>query len=546
VQASLFTFSLTAVMVGLFLWRRNSCKHHRKHRTQKRRTLSFFIALVIVAMSGAAPRTASSAGATVPSTQIYNGHLLTQDDSPVTTAVSIRFSEWNSAAVAADDVINGVINTQAATYLQWNETHTVTPNDNGYFSVELGGITPLPDYGSMPSGTSVFLQIEVKAESAAVTSYELLDIAPGNPLLDRSAVASVPFASNANALQGHQPGTGSGSLPVLGSGGLLSPSLISGATNVDFFTVDAEDSASDSLGLRFGTSLAKTLSYDIVRQLFRFNDSVEIQGDLTVTGLINGVKLSDADTPLKLTASGGLNVAVTPGNYRINDTTSAFSGSGNVALTDNATTFVFFSSGGLATSTTAFPMQASNIPLAEVTTENGNVKTVTDRRVLLSDDREETLELTLHPQYEGAAFQGDGQENVGQMTLSYDNIHLKNFYVWTSTRPALQDYDILVRVTLPSTFKRWNGGIRLQYRSTSADSADNTLAVQLYDTNGTPVTLTDATDLAATTWTETDMRMGGSPVWTPGQECMIRLHLSARNDNQMQLGDLKLQFDTVR
>ena len=76
------------------------------------------------------------------------------------------------------------------------------------------------------------------------------------------------------------------------------------------FTIDADDSASGSLTLRFGTTLSKELTYDQSNGWFNFNDDVRIEGSLTVTGLINGIDIAtlgdSVDTHLKVASGAGL------------------------------------------------------------------------------------------------------------------------------------------------------------------------------------------------------------------------------------------------
>lgn len=486
-----------------------------------------------------------------PQRIIYDAHLLDSSGDAITTAHSVRFSWWTSAdSVAGDTTATGAINTGASSYANWQEVHTVTPNSDGYFSVELGSITALPDLSSFTSVQlqNLHLQVEVRASSAADTSYELLDRDTSDTTLDRSPIDTVPFALNADRLDLHDTGTGSGSIPVLQSGGLLGVGLIPSGTNRNEFTIDADASASGSITLRFGTALAKELTYDQGNSRFNFNDDVRIQGNLTVTGLINGIDIAtlsnSVDTHLKVSSGAGLTVSIAGGSYRINSTITDYAGSGSVALSDEATNYLFFTSTGLTVSTTGFPTGKSFIPLASVTAAGGSVSGVTDKRVLQSDDRERTVEGVFHPQYANAVLQGDATDNVGQLSLSHDDGSQNNYYLWSSTATSLQDYDILVRVTVPPDFKQWTADpLSIVYRSTSSDSADNKLDITVFDTNGATVTLSGSTTaLSGTGWTTTHVDFLGSPVWTAGNEYLITFKMYAKSNAQMHLGALKLRY----
>jgi len=547
-------------------WMHDTMRHRAAHRRAEReakkkknstkKVLSIFIALALLTNLIPLPENAFAVS-TVPNKNMYNGRLLDASGNVVTASTSIRFSYWNSADFVTGDVDGaGAINTGATTYIGWNEVHTVTPDSSGRFSVELGSITTLPNFAtlSIANMLSLYLQVEVKPAASANTAYELLDTDPTDTAVDRSGVLSVPFAENANLLDQREIGTASGSIALLGSGGIFTPSVAPSGTNTSSFVVDADNTEASQIVLQFGTTLAKKLTYDITRVLFSFNASLEVQGNLTVTGLINGVDITNiagsADA-LKALSGGGLNLNVTAGSYRLNGNITNYAGS-SIALTSAAINYVYFDSTGLIANTSGFPTDKSFIPVAEVTTTIGSVGTIADRRALSTNDRESTVSIVMNPAFEKASYQGDGANNVGQLSVSFDNTNKKNFYVWTSTKTSLQDYDIFIKVPLSPAFARWLAGssgnpIELTYRSTSASAADNALDMVVYDTNGTPVSLSGSTTgLANTSWTTSPVEFTGSPTWTAGQDMLIKLTVSAKDDKQMQIGGLKLQYTELR
>ncbi|MDD5056069.1 MAG: hypothetical protein PHZ00_07445, partial [Candidatus Peribacteraceae bacterium] len=493
----LFLIIVVIALSALGMFGRN--KSRRKKFRGVRWTL---ITIIIIGLFGLlmtlAPGRAHAAG-TVPQKMVYNGQLLNSAGQSITGSQSIRFSYWSSSdAVSSDTTGAGAINPDAPAYAGWQETHTVTPDAHGYFSVELGSLTPLPDLSALPAATlmSLFLQVEVKPVAAAETLFELLDIDPTSDQIDRSGMLSVPFALNADRVDQRHVGTGSGNIAILGSGGVLPTAIVPGGTNSGAFVLDVDGNASGDLTLQFGGLLQKTLSYSVEDGTFRFNDSVDIRGNLTVTGLINGMDLNNilgsADA-LRVSSGGGLNVNVFGGSYRLNGAVVNYPG-GSVAVLPEANQAIFFGSGGLTVSQSGFPTNAGYIPLAEVLTAPGSVLTVTDRRVLQNDDRESTNVQTFSPAFEKAAYEGDGGDNVGQLSVAYDDASLNNFYRWTSTRGTLQDYDIILHVPLSATFARWLQGngrhpLTLEYRSSSDDPEMNALSLEVFDTAGAPVTL---------------------------------------------------------
>lgn len=447
---------------------RSHMKSARKHRQASRRrtasivghALCIFGVLCLLGASLSFTNTMvikAHAASTVPTMRMYNGNLRNAQGVALKTAHTIRFSYWNTAdALPAHRTATGSINTAAPAFLGWVESHTVTPNTMGAFSVKLGSEASLLNFEtlSVSDAQNLHMQVEVKPAGAPDSSYELMDVNPANPAVDRSAILPVPFARNADLLDLHDVGTGSGSIPLLGSGGLIPVGAMPGGTNRDDFAIDADGSASEP-GLRFGQSLAQRLSYSTSLGRFNFADDVHIQGNLTLTGLVNGV-----------------------------DVTALASGTGAENMVD-----------------------------------------------------------ILHPSYEGASYQGDGSENVGQLSVVHDAAGKQNSYVWTSTRPTLQDYDIVLKVSLPADFIRWqsSGSLIISYRSTDATIANNALDVRLSDTNGNPVTLTGSLSLAHATW-RTSSFVVDQGTWTPGKDLLLKLTVKARNQAQIHLGAVQLRM----
>lgn len=486
---------------------------------------------------------------TVPQILLYNGNLRKPNGTAVSTAHSIRFSYWNTSdAVPTDLTATGSINPHAPQYLGWYEEHIVTPNNNGAFSVKLGSIRPILDLTSISISDAInlHLQVEVKPSGMPDSAYELIDVKPADPLQDRTQILPVPFARNADLLDLRDTGTGSGSIPVLGSGGLLNQSMIPGGTNADVFHIDANNT-SGTPTLQFGTSLTKTISYSNALSRFNFSDDLHIEGNLTVTGLINGVdvtNLTDAsNTHLKVFSGAGLNISIAGGNYRMGGSTVTYAGATNIGVPANATSYVFFGSGGLQIRSGGFPTDENVIQLATVVTNGSGIQSVQDKRVFLSDTREQNVRRTLTPAFEGASYKADGTDNIGQLSILYDDATKSNYYAWTSTRSVLQDYDVVVAIALPQEFVRWqgSGALSVTYRTTSASSAQNALDVQLFDTAGGSVPLSGATNLAATSWTTATFNVGSlAGTWNANGTFILRLKMKAKDLDQIHIAAVKI------
>jgi hypothetical protein len=489
------------------------------------------------------------AGVTTPQKMVYNGHLLTPAGVPITTSHTIRFSIWNSSDFVATDVSAGNINTGAPAYLGWQEEHTITPDSNGYFTLELGSITPLFSVINLATSDiqDMYLQIEVKASVSPTTAYESLDIDATDSTRDRTPMLSVPFALNADYLDQREVGTGSGDIALLAEGGVFSPQTIPDGTFKDAFIIDFDDTATGAITLQFGNVLAKKLIYDTVNDYFEFNDDVRIDGDLYVTGLINGVDItslaSSSASQLQVLASTGLTIGVTQGNYRLAGTTVEYAGATSIAVVDNTTNYAYFDASGLQVNTTGFPANQSIIRLATIVTAGGAVTLVDDARVFASDDRSTTEVVRLEPMYPQVNFASIGPNDVGALKLQYNIAQNRDYYAWRSTRATLQEYAIIVSVPLPANFTGFDAtALELDYLTDSASSADTSVRIEVLDSTNTTVALVGAsTGLTSTTWATTSLGFTGG-TFTPGQSMTIKIVTSSRNDLDAAIGALVLRY----
>lgn len=239
------------------------------------------------------------AATTTPATINYQGRLLNSLNVPLNGSYTFRFSLWNTADwVGGDTTGGGAINNGSAGYAGWQEAHTLTTGTFGLFNMSLGSTTPFPNFNA---NTHKYLQVEVKTTGSPDTSYEILD-PQGNTgdTVDRKTIHNQAYAENADTVDNAEVGTSAGDLAVLGAGGIWDISRIPAGTNTDIFQIDANDNAPGGVvQLTFGSALMnKVLSYDpngvaAADGWFNFSDDVNIQGNLTTTGTINGVNLSN-------------------------------------------------------------------------------------------------------------------------------------------------------------------------------------------------------------------------------------------------------------
>ena len=140
--------------------------------------------------------------------------------------------------------------------------------------------------------------------------------------------------------------------------------------------------------------------------------------------------------------------------------------------------------------------------------------------------------LSFHPEYPNAIYFSSGSTYVGQLTMSGGTTALDNSYVWTSSKGALNDYWISVRVRLPDNFSSWDGvkPIELRYKTGVASAANNVIKVLMRDTGGAYVALSNGESLANTSWTTAKITgPEGAGTWTPKGYFTVYVKLSANN-----------------
>ena len=244
------------------------------------------LAVCAALLFGASPASAETA----PGNLLYEGRILDSARNPVTTAIVLRFSLWQTEDWVSGDTSSGSINTGSATYGGWFEAQTVTPNSNGIVSVRVGSDTALP---AMNAAQHTYFQVEVKASGQPDTSYELLDPTgdAGADTVDRRLIGSVAYAKNAESIGRRTAGTSSGSLLLLGSGGQVGIAQMASGTNAMAFTVNAANAEGDAV-LTFGNALLpEMLRFSTAAQRFEFSDDVYVAGALDVAGTMSGQAL---------------------------------------------------------------------------------------------------------------------------------------------------------------------------------------------------------------------------------------------------------------
>lgn len=430
---------------------------------------------------------------TTPQTIVYEGELLDSTGTPLAGNYDFRFSFWTRTDYIATDVSAGVINASEPAYLGWNEIQSVNLDASGFFSFQVGSSSPWPI--DLLDVTNLFFQVEVKTTGSPDSSFELLDVNPDDVTVDRTIIASVPHAFNADKLDFRELGFGAGDIPYLDeTTGLFDPALIPFNINVNqvdgydvglnpgqipfidpdtgvisptvipsvpatsngtdniTYTIDQDGNATptDNLTLQFGSVLAQTLIFNQLSDQFEFSNDLQVNGNLIVTGTINGVTIGPKDEDV------------------------IFSG------------------------------------------------------------RSDSLIL-----------EKDGTDNSGSMFEELESVlgETKPILRWESQQTTLQDYDIVIRYVLPLNFDSFRSPAVSLDVKTVGSAADAKIDFSIEDpSSGVDLLSGVGNNQVSASWSTRNFTLPAS--LSAGDSILIRARMYARGAASAQIGDLKLRMVT--
>jgi|GEM_PF-2037934 len=441
-------------------------------------------------------------------TIVYKGRISHNDNTALNVPHEFRFSLWSSADWQGTDTTGeGNIDTDASSYSGWEEVQMVTPSSNGFFAAKLGAVTPFPliDYR-----TYRFLQVEVRLQSSIDAPFQLMDPTSdaGADLEDRRTLNSPLYSFQAESAENS-----------------LGDTFILDKNNT------RETEGNGLIKLQFGDTLGKFLAYDVGNGYFVFNDDLHIAGDLTVSGLINGVDITSLAGGHAQNTDSGTNADT----FAINNDAN-----GIVLDTQNltGTHIITFDDGNTLVVGTTNTQTLTNKTL------DGDDNTLQDIPLSALKDRNKTLLLT--PEYANRTIHGDGTDNIANMYEGYDTVAGQPYYLLSSEQPTLQDMDVYITVPIPDDFVSFQATpLQIFLRSLTTASSENQIDLTAEDSVGGDMTLIDSNDLTsagADTWSQKTITISGTPTITPGGSMLLKLKLQAHSGNKIYLGTIQLNY----
>jgi hypothetical protein len=198
-----------------------------------------------------------------------------------------------------------------------------------------------------------------------------------------------------------------------------------------------------------------------------------------------------------------------------------------------------------------------NDHIADITllsTDGNNILTTGTDGGLYVDATETLIDkLVFSAEYAGAALEADGTDNLGFLTS--DNAgsanSWMNYYHWenTLTDGGTNDYDVILRFTLPTDFTAWEANaIVIDHAGTS--NANFTATVYTEGSATALATLGATTTGAITTWGTATIPNTGITL-AAGQTGIIVLKMTATDvgtagASSIRLGDITLNFTRLK
>lgn len=156
-----------------------------------------------------------------------------------------------------------------------------------------------------------------------------------------------------------------------------------------------------------------------------------------------------------------------------------------------------------------------------------------------------TRTVTLVPEYAGATIHASGSSNTGTMTSDYDSSvnPSHNYYQWSSSQPALNSYDVVVRNQIPSEYTSGFGNLMLWVYNNSTLTANNDIKVSVMNAGGVAcaTSLSVLYTTTANTWHQQPITISGC-TFAANDIITVDIQLLSLSNNAVRIGELSYQY----
>ncbi|NJP03781.1 hypothetical protein HC823_00665 [Candidatus Gracilibacteria bacterium] len=153
----------------------------------------------------------------------------------------------------------------------------------------------------------------------------------------------------------------------------------------------------------------------------------------------------------------------------------------------------------------------------------------------------------LSPRYPNSLFVSDGSDNQGEMHEETETIATeeKSFLRWTTWEATLQDYDTVIRYTLPDNFVSWDVtqpvSVEIKTDGTNVQSKID-ITVEKDGVAGTDQISGTGIGLSENAWTEKDFVLNGVTSWAPGDVLVLKIRQYAIDGFDSRVSDVFLRY----
>ncbi len=343
----------------------------------------------------------------------------------------------------------------------------------------------------------------------------------------------------------------------------------SGATDIiipntesNTFILDNDNTGGD-VKLQFGNTLNESLTWDNAGSQFDLSDDLDVAGNITLTGTVDGVDVSALGTSVTGHLDGGASKHdATEVDFEKADGTkkviNAASDNVETALDDldEAIGNQTYTNDNVVTDgqTSTASIDAIDTAIGDRAYTNDNV--VTDgQTITASIDALDTAlgnaSETIFVNMNDLTVVADGSNNTANIYNGNDTVNNHQYYTVKSRQASLNDLDVKIKVRLPEDFVNFTGNandLRFSYRNTGTDNTDSKIDILVEDDDGDDAfTAVDGQNLFSATWTDyTDEFDGGSFDPAAGEFIYITVKGYASRDGvtfqQPYIGEIVLTY----
>jgi hypothetical protein len=151
----------------------------------------------------------------------------------------------------------------------------------------------------------------------------------------------------------------------------------------------------------------------------------------------------------------------------------------------------------------------------------------------------------LSPRYPNSIIDKDGTNNSGSMYEETAVIAAKNKNTirWSTKKSTIQDYDIVIRYTLPANFAGFQANpVSLEFMSEGANTDAKVDFV--IEKEGSAVDELSGSGIGfnSNAWTTVNLTLNPATIWNPNDTMIIRMKMYSRNNLQSYVSDISLKY----